>query len=322
MPVTLSSTTNFSQTVVALVVKQLEDELRPTLPWLMPGNFRKASFVKGTNNTMRYLRYPDMAVTINGGTITPGTQPWLTEAVTPAAEALAFGFEEFSAYQAGRRIELSDIALERNPHDLISVAAGKVALNADQTADAYVGHIANLGTSVLYAANRVSRVTVAGGDVVTGQLIKKAVANMRADNIPTFADGTYHAIVHPGVVFDIESDVTVGGWVDAARYAGSMSLLSGELGMYAGVRFQQSTNAKVFTGAGAAGIDVYSTFIFGPEAYVFGDWGTITAHFVAPGGKGDELAQRASLGWKGNFGAMLIDEAGPRYLRIESASAL
>lgn len=323
MTVTLTSTTNFNKAVQELIVARLEDELRPTLPHLMAGNFRKATFVKGSNSTMRFLRIPDMSVTINSGTVTPGTAPWLTESVAPTAEALSFGYEEFTSYQAGRRVEVSDVAMMEHPSDLISVASEKVALNADQTADAYVAYVINQGTNVMYAGTgNVARTDVAAGDVVTGSLLRRAARNMKSDLIPTFADGSYRAIIDPGVVFDIEEDSSVGGWLDAARYSGGEKLLSGELGKFAGIRFIESTNAAVFAAGGAGGIDVYSTFIFGPEAYAFGDWGTLTAHFVAPGGHGDELSQKASVGWKGFLGAMLIDEAGPRYLRIESATDL
>jgi N4-gp56 family major capsid protein len=128
--------------------------------------------------------------------------------------------------------------------------------------------------------------------------------------------------MNPGVVFDIEEDSAVGGWLDAARYQGGEKLISGEMGKFAGIRFVESTNAQTFAAGGAGGVDIYSTFIFGPEAYAFGDWGTISAHFEAPGGKGDELAQVASVGWKGFFGATLINQDGPRYLRIESSSGL
>ena len=34
----------------------------------------------------------------------------------------------------------------------------------------------------------------------------------------------------------------------------------------------------------------------------------------------NELAQVASLGWKCRIGAMLVDEAGARYVRIESGA--
>src|SRR5690606_10497062 len=114
MTVTKTDTTNFSKFVQELIRKELEDELRPTLPHLDQGAVR-AKFVRGSNNTMRFLRIPDLSVTTNSGTISAGTPPWLTEGTAPAAEALSFGYEEFSAGQAGRRVEISDLALDGNP---------------------------------------------------------------------------------------------------------------------------------------------------------------------------------------------------------------
>lgn len=326
MTVTLSSASNFSALLTNLIQLQFEDELRATLPHLMDGNYRKATFLKGTNNVMVFNRMPDLAVNnfsdISGHSA--GTPPWLTEAVSPTAEGLTWGTENFSAYQAGRRVELSDVALERDPHALMAQAAEKVARNGVETADAFVSYVINAGTNVLYAGTgNVARTDVAAGDVVTATLLRRANRTMKRDLIPTFADGKYRGIIEPGVVFDIEEDTSVGGWLQAAQYATiAGGLLTGELGSFAGFRFVESTNAFVAAAGGAAGIDVYSSFLFGPEAYVFGDWGSISGHVVQPGGHGDELAQVASVGWKGFFGAMLLDEAGPRYLRLESASDL
>lgn len=69
-------------------------------------------------------------------------------------------------------------------------------------------------------------------------------------------------------------------------------------------------------------VDVNSTFIFGPSAYVFGDWGEMQTFLTAPGGRGDELHQSAIIGWKGFFGARLLEAAGSRYIRIESANTV
>jgi N4-gp56 family major capsid protein len=326
---TNTSTSNFSKFVQELIRKELEDELRPTLPHLEGGQIN-AKFVKGSNNTMRFLRIPDMSVTTNSGTETPGTAPWLTEGTAPTAEALSFGYEEFSAYQAGRRVEITDLALDGNPLDLASVAAEKVALNAKQTIDEYVGRKLAAGTNVLYAGTgNVARLDLSGTDVVNGRLLRRAKQSMVGDNIPKFGDGSYHSIVHPDVVFDIEDDTDIGGWIDADRYSGSTKLLSGELGKYAGIRFMESSNARVFAAGAGDASDVYSTAILGPEAYAVGDWGTVTSHVVLPGGHGDELAQKMSIGWKGRFGAFVVGEgtnassaSSPRYLRIESVSGI
>lgn len=330
MTTTNTSTTNFSKTVQELIRKELEDELRPSLPHLEPGNFLKAEFVKGSNNTMRFLRMPDLSVTTNDGTILAGTAPWLTEGVAPTAEALSFGYEEFTSGQAGRRVEITDLAQDGSPLELASKASEKVALNARQTVDEFVGRKLAAGTNVLYAGTgNTVRTDLTATDVVTGSLLRRAVQTMKQDSIPKFGDGKYHAIINPAVVFDIEEDTDIGGWLDAARYAGSTPLLTNELGSYAGVRFQESENARSFAAGSGDAQTVYSTVLLGPEAYAFGDWGTISSHVVMPGGHGDELAQVMSIGWKGRFGAFVIGEgtsatnaSEPRYLRIESCSGL
>jgi hypothetical protein len=271
-----TATTNFNQTVVALVNKRLEELLRAPLPHLMPGNFRQASFVKGTNNTMRFINIPDMTVT--AGTISAGTPPWLTEGTPPDAEGLTIGYEEFSAGQAGRVVQLTDVAMLQSPFDLLSVAADRIARNAMATADKYVAETLSAGAVVDYAGDASSRATLYPGDILTGAQVKLEVAKLKADSIPTFGDGTYRAIVHPGAIYDLQSDTSVGGWVDAARYAGSEALFSGEVGRYAGVRFIESPNAAVFEA-----VDGPALTTAGNAAIASTDLITATSHGLTAG---------------------------------------
>ncbi len=322
MTTTNTGTSDFDKLVQTLIRKELEDELLPTLPHMQDtGAFVKATFVKGTNSTMRFLRIPHLTVTTNNGTVAAGTAPWLTEGTAPAAQALAFGYEEFTAYQAGQRVELTDLALDESPEDLMSAASVRIARQAGATIDEYVGRILAAGTSVIYAGQgNLARTDVGSTDTLTGTLVRRSAQGMKLDSIPMFTDGTYHAIVSPAVVFDFEEDESLGGWKAIGTYTTPGGLLSGELGKYGGVRFQESANARSFAAGGAGSADIYSTVVFGPDFFAFGDWGNITTHYVAPGGHGDELAQVASIGWKCRIGAMLVDEAGPRYVRIESGA--
>lgn len=317
-----TATTNFDKTVQTLIRKTLEEELLPALPHLR-GGFVNATFVKGTNSTMRFLRVPFATPTTNNGTVSAGTAPWLTEGVSPAALELSIGYEEFTAYQAGQRWTLSDVALMESPLDLMAKASEVCARDAAETADEYVGRILAAGTNVLYAGvGNTARTDVGATDVLDGTTVRRGVQNLKADSVPMFGDGGYHGIIHPAVVFDFEEDDDIGGWLSVGNYTSPDGILSGELGKYAGVRFFESARARLFAAGGAGGVDVYSTIIMGPDAYAFGDWGKTTFHYVAPGGHGDELSQIASIGWKGFIGAMLVDEAGARYIRIESASGL
>jgi N4-gp56 family major capsid protein len=325
MTTTNTSTSNFDKFVAPLIRQELESELLPSLPHLQDtGAYVKATFVKGTNSTMRFLRIPFIAAPADAAVIghTAGTAPWLTEGVSPAAQAMAFGFEEFTAYQAGQRVELTDLAMESNPQDLMSAAAVRVARQAAEVIDSYVGQVLAAGTSVIYAGQgSIARTDVGSTDTLTGTLIRRTVQGMKMDVIPMFGDGTFHAIVSPAVVFDFEEDDSLGGWKAIGTYTTPGGILAGELGKYGGVRFQESPRARVFTAGGAGAADVYSTIVFGPDYFAFGDWGNLTTHYVAPGGHGDELAQVASIGYKGRFGAMLVDEAGARYVRIESGAS-
>lgn len=322
MAITELATTNFDKTVQTLIRKELEGELLGSLPHLGDGlGFVKAKFVKGTNSTMRFLRIPHLTVTTNSGTVSAGTAPWLTEGTAPTAQALAFGYEEFTAYQAGQRVELTDLAMDEYPGELVGEASVRVARQAAATIDEYVGRILAAGTSVIYAGQgNTARTDVGVTDTLTGTLIRRAAQGMKKDNIARFGDGTFHAIVDPAVVFDFEEDESLGGWKAIGTYTSPGNILANELGKYAGVRFMESSNARYFAAGGAGAADVYSTFITGPDSFAFGDWGNITTHYVAPGGHGDELAQVASIGWKCRIGAMLTDEAGPRYVRIESGA--
>jgi N4-gp56 family major capsid protein len=161
---------------------------------------------------MRFLRVPYATPSTNGGVVSAGTAPWLTEGSAPTALELAIGYEEFTAYQAGQRWSLSDVADMQNPIDLMGRMVAVCARNALDTADLYVAGIVNAGTNVLYAGSgNVARTDVGASDAISGSLVRRAAQNLQADNVPQFADGSYHGIIHPAVVFDFEEDSDVGG---------------------------------------------------------------------------------------------------------------
>jgi N4-gp56 family major capsid protein len=307
-----------------MIRKTLQEELLPSLPHLADGNFIKATFVKGSNGTMRFLRVPNLTVTTNSGSVSAGTAPWLTEGVPPTAQEFTFAYEEFTAYQAGQFVRISDVAAMESPINLKAKAGDLIARQAAATADEYVGRILAAGTdNVVYAgAGNAARLDVGATDVLTGTVIRRMNATLGADSVPKFGHGGYKAIIHNAVVFDFEEDDDVGGWLTVGTYSDPSRIEGSEIGMYAGTKFLVSPSSRIFAAGGAGGVDIYSTFVFGPDAYAFGDWGSYTMHYVAPGGKGDELYQNESIGWKGFLGAKLVTGPGARYGRIESASGL
>lgn len=321
------SSNAYSALITELVSQQAQENLRNRLVHAMPGNYTSGRFQKGSNE-IRYARYPDL---------TPlGVADTLTEAGAPAEYDLTITTESFVPKQYGKVLKISDLAQLDSPHDLIAIASERLARAATESMDNIIRDVIAQGTNVMYAGNATTRANVGfdSDDNLTGLGIKKAVAKLKAANVPTFADGFYRAIIHPAVEFDLLTDTSANGFLEATKYTKSLDLLNGEIGAYAGVRFMVSPSAKVFTGAGSQDKDVYSTFLFGPDSYIVGDSQTLQSYFVAPGGDhSDPIAQVATLGFKMRFGAILRGEGTtgefdgsntstgqPRYLRIESTA--
>ena len=298
MAITSTSTTNFSTLVQDLVQAKAEAELRSRLVHVLPDQFVPGRFVKGTNQ-IRFARYADLGA---NATV-------LGEGTPPVSQALTISSDAFTATQYGQTLAITDLAQLDSPHDLIAVASDRLARQAAETMDLVVRDVLAAGANVSYAPNidastgaqtaNAARGTIDATARLTGEQVKKMVAGLKAANIPTFADGTYRAIIHPYHEYDLISDTTANGWLEANKYADNTPLLTGEIGKFAGVRFVVSSNAKWFSGAsgGANEANVYSAFFMGPDSYTVGDSQTLQAYFTAPGGDhSDPLAQYAVAG--------------------------
>ena len=314
-------TTNFDQTVTALVASQIETNLRKVTRYMGAGGYRTAQIQKGTNK-LRYIAYGDLPVPAVLPP-NPNVQPWLKEGVRPDLEALTIAYEEFTAYQAGRLVGISDVALQFNPHDLFAVAAERIAFNALQTVDQYVAAVLHAGTNVQFVTGAAGTINITAAMKMTIAEIREAVTKLKIANVPTFPDGYYHAFIHPNLIYDLEGESGAGGWLEAVKYASPEAIMTGEIGRLYGVRFIETPVGTALGGVGASGAQVYSTFVFGPDAWAFGDVQAVRTYMVRPGGDHtDPLAQLAEVGWKGMFGAKLLTAVGARYIRIETGATV
>jgi N4-gp56 family major capsid protein len=321
MATTLTSTSGFADLVQELVAARAEEELRARAVHAMPGMYVPARFVKGTN-TLRYARYADLGV---------NTTP-LTEGTPPTDQALTISSEYFTATQYGATVAISDLANIDSPHDLISIAAERVAYQAVRSMDNIVRDNihSTADTAAVFGATASGTLTqnaansaVAAAGILNGAFVKQIVARLKGANVPSFADGTYRAIIHPSQEYDLVSDTAVNGWIESRKYVDNRDLLTGEIGMFAGVRFIVSSDAKVYQTAGASAGNVYAALFLGPDAYAIGDSQTLQSYFVAPGGDHtDPLAQKALLGYKMRFGSLVLDAAGSRFRVVKTQATV
>lgn len=171
-------------------------------------------------------------------------------------------------------------------------------------------------TNVIYAGGKTGRSALTANDMLTTDLLLDAVKTLKQNKAKTF-DGNYVAIISPAIWRQLWKDPT---FVEVAKYQDKQRVYSGEIGMLGGVRLVETTEAKVFEGAGANSVDVASVIVLGQNAYGYTTWkGANPRVIVKPAGSAgtaDPLDQISTIGWKmDGFGVKLIQ---PEYaVRIE-----
>ena len=240
----------------------------------------------------------------------------LTEGVTPDGQSLTVSTIEATVEQYGGYITISDV-LQLTAIDNNMMQATKLLGNqAGATLDTITLEVLNGGTNVIYSGGVSSRSAVA--DLPTVQDVKKAARALKIQNAEKIGD-SFVGIIHPDVSFDLTNDPE---WKEPHTYVDTEHMYSGEIGKIWGVRFVETTEAKIFAGAGASGKSVYSTLILADNAYgVTEVEGGGLQHIVkqlGSAGTADPLNQRATVGWKAIKTAERLVEQF--MVRIESAS--
>ena len=178
--------------------------------------------------------------------LSKATKP-LTEGVTPDGNSLNFSTVESTLKQYGDYITLSDM-VELTSVDSTLVDAGKVlAVQAAETLDAITRDVITAGTNVQYAGGKSARSELVGGaqsgnDYLTVDMIKQAVRTLKRNKAKPI-NGSYVAIVHPDVTYDLTNDPK---WEAVKTYADPKDWYAGEIGRIHGVRFVETFEAKVF----------------------------------------------------------------------------
>ena len=216
-------------------------------PQLVHDQFgQKRPIPKGSGKTIEFRKFDSLPKAL-----TP-----LTEGVTPDGQSLNVTAITSTVAQYGDYITQSDV-LELTALDNTILEATKLlGRQAGITLDTVTREVLNGGTNVSYcpklsdstetavkersALDSTAKLTVDG--------VNQMTAKLRAQNAPTIS-GDYVAIIHPYAAYDLMRDPE---WIDAHKYATPENLYNGEIGKIGGVRFVQTTEAKIFKGADLA----------------------------------------------------------------------
>ena len=242
----------------------------------------------------------------------------LQEGVTPDGQSLNMSTIEATVAQYGGYITLSDMLLLTAIDNNLVQATKLLGAQAGATLDTITREVLNGGTNVIFAGGKEARGDLDATSLLTVDDIKKAVRKLKNQNAETIS-GSWVGIIHPDIAYDLTNDPA---WKDVKTYSDPDDWYEGEIGKIFGVRFVETTEAKVWAKAGKDGRAVYSTLILGDNAYgVTEISGGGLEHIVkqlGSAGTADALNQRATAGWKATKVAERLVE---NYMvRIESAS--
>ena len=176
----------------------------------------------------------------------------ITEGVTPAGNKLNVSAVSCTVDQYGDYIEQTDMLELTAVDNTIVEATKELASQAGLTLDTVVRNELVGGTNVMYApklsGGTETEITMRADITADCRLrvkdVFKAAAELKAVNAPKIG-GSYVAIIHPYVAYDLMQEAGE-QWIGIQKYADPQKILKGEIGTLAGVRFVESTEAKIW----------------------------------------------------------------------------
>lgn len=256
----------------------------------------------------------------------------LTEGVIPTGQKFGQSAMTQAVTQYGTYVSVSDQLELHAIDDVILGAAEELGASAGTTQDKLVRNVIVAGTNVQYcdkvaADGTHTAVTSRAGLDQTAKLtpdeVNKAVTLLKKLKAPKI-DGKYIAIIHPSVAYDLRASEA---WVEAHKYAGIAELYTGEIGELHGVRFIETSEAKVFNddtcpeNTKSGHYSVYATLFLGKDAYgmIDPEGGNMEMIIKDKGQAGGPLNQFSTLGYKFSSAAKILYE--DRMVRVESCGA-
>lgn len=205
-------------------------------PYLVHDQFgQKQPIPQGKGKTIEFRKYSPLPKAL-----TP-----LTEGVTPSGQKLTMTVITATVAQYGGYVELSDMLLMTAIDNNQVQATKLLASQAGRTLDTITREVLNGGTNVQYAEGAHStRATLDNNDKLTVDAVRKAVRYLKVMNAQKI-NGDFVGIIHPDVSYDLMSDSK---WVNVKTYSDPDGIYEGEIGKIEGVRFVETSEAKVFEG--------------------------------------------------------------------------
>lgn len=206
-------------------------------------------------------------------------------------------------------IQVTEYLLRTSLLDVLGDASKLLANNMATVLDSQFRDTVLQTTNVVYGGNSTGIDDISLGDGFTTKTVKDAVETLATNNAPRINGDYYVCIAHPHQLRQLRDDPN---WINANTYMGRRQLYIGEVGMYEGCVFIETTqmprlNADDLTkkyGQAGSLTEGYEAVFFGDNAYA---WGIALDVELRDDGV-VELGRKHTLGWYGIWGTGIIEE--------------
>ena len=211
-----------------------------------------------------------------------------------------------STAQYDAAVSISDILAYASFGDVMKAAMERLAYNAGLSIDTVVRNAVSTTGTEQRSGSAAHWTAIPATATFSISEIRRARRTLQRNDAMD-VDGSYVAVIHPDVLYDLQSDTTTGGWIDANKYTdgNATKLMTGEAGKLMGVRFLETSNAYVRGTGVTASASVYVTSFFASDAFGVTDMQSLKTYVKGfeSGGTGDPTEKVATAGWKTTFGA-------------------
>ena len=273
----------------------------------------KKKLPKNEGRTINFRRFNSLTA--------PGSS--LTEGVTPDGNDLSVTAITATVAQEGDWVSLSDLIQMTGIDPIVTETSELLGEEAGKVVDTRIQTAISSGTNVFYCGSAATRAGIesASTKYLTAGDIKKIVRKLKNANARRFSDGYYHMIIDPDIAYDLMGDTA---WVDVTKYCQPEKMEKGELGKMHGMKFYETTNLNIVKSSStvATQVDVHIAYAYGKDAYACVDLegGAGKPEIIVKpngsAGSADPLNQKASVGWKNCFTAVITQPTA--LVRVET----
>lgn len=203
-----------------------------------------------SGKTVYWNRFAPLAVAT-----TPLTEAAVPTAVDMTSNIVSATIAEYGSYvKVGSLFEMTSIDVNLKEHVEV------MGQNAGETIDTLIRDELDGGGTTQLAGGKSNITAVAATDILNGAEVRKARRTLMKNKAMQFENGLYKSVVPTSAAYDLMGNSE---WLNARQYVDPANILNGQLGKLYGVEFFE-TNNEVVT---ASTVNVYSTFVFGKNAY-------------------------------------------------------